>query len=136
MNPRTRAREVALQLLFQYDINPWVSVDAMEQFVRDRLGPVREDDFSLKLYHGVVKIRDEIDTRLSGIAENWRVSRMASVDRNILRMGAYEMLYMNGITPGPVVLDEAIELARRYGSEDSPAFVNGILDRLFRTGGK
>ena len=136
MNPRTRAREVALQLLFQYDINPWVTPEAMARFVRDRLGPVREDDFSLMLYRGVIEIREAIDVRLSAIAENWRVARMASVDRNILRMGAWEMIYMPDPTPGPVVLDEAIELARRYGSEDSPAFVNGILDRLFRTGGK
>jgi transcription antitermination protein NusB len=136
MNPRSRAREVALQLLFQYDQNPNVSRKALEAFARGRLGEGANDPFCLTLYDGVLKNRTEIDTRLSAIAENWRLSRMAGVDRNILRLGAFELLFLPEPTPGPVALNEAIELARRYGSAESPAFVNGILDRLFRTSGK
>jgi N utilization substance protein B len=71
----------------------------------------------------------DIDRRLTEAAENWRLTRMAVVDRNVLRLGAYELLHMPE-TPPNVALDEAIELGRRYGSADSPAFVNGVLDRL------
>ncbi len=74
---------------------------------------------------------DEIDKRLAAAAENWRVIRMATVDRNVLRLGAYELLF-NKDTPPAVAFDEAIELARRYGSAESSSFVNGVLDRLRR----
>jgi N utilization substance protein B len=79
----------------------------------------------------VVAHLDEIDRRLTAAAENWRLPRMAAVDRNVLRLGAHELLYLPE-TPAAVAFDEAIELARRYGSADSPAFVNGVLDRLRR----
>ena len=86
--------------------------------------------FSTSLYDGVVKHLSEIDAKLSAAAENWRLVRMANVDRNVLRLGAYEVLHTTSETPAPVIIDEAIELARRYGSEDSPAFVNGVLDKI------
>jgi N utilization substance protein B len=130
MTRRSRAREVALQLLFQRDLNPHVSRTAIEQFVRDRLprdAPLVP--FCLSLYDGVELLRADIDKYLAAAAENWRVARMANVDRNVLRMGAFELLYTPE-TPPQVVLDEAIELARRFGSADSPAFVNGVLDRI------
>ena len=129
MTRRSRAREVALQLLFQRDLNPSVERPAIEQFVRDR---IREPDvaaFCLALFDGITSNGVAIDAQLAAAAENWRLQRMAAVDRNVLRIGAYELLFTPQ-TPAKVVLDEAIELARRYGSADSPAFVNGILDRL------
>ena len=89
----------------------------------------RLEPFSLGLYEGVVAHADDIDRRLAAAAENWRVVRMAVVDRNVLRLGGYELLYTPE-TPTNVAFDEAIELARRYGSASSPAFVNGVLDRL------
>jgi len=129
MTRRSRAREVALQLLFQRDLNQAVDRAALEQFVRDRLRDDSLMPFCLGLYDGVVANQTDIDRRLSESAENWRLVRMAAVDRNVLRLGAYELLHTPD-TPPNVALDEAIELARRYGSADSPAFVNGVLDRL------
>src|SRR5581483_2667677 len=85
--------------------------------------------FCVALYDGVEAHREAIDRRLGAAAENWRLARMPAVDRNVLRIGAYELLYATD-TPSSVALDEAIELARRFGSKDSPAFVNGVLDRL------
>jgi len=132
MTRRSRAREVALQLLFQRDHNPGVLRPALEQFARDRLHDPALVDFCLTLFDGVLSHLEEIDRRLAGAAENWRLPRMATVDRNVLRLGAFELLFTSGETPSAVAFDEAIELARRYGSADSPAFVNGVLDRLRR----
>lgn len=129
MAKRSRAREVALQLLFQRDMNPSMDRPAVEQFVNDRLHDRTLTPFCLGLYDGVLTHREEIDRRLAEAAENWRLSRMPVVDRNALRLGAFELLYAAD-TPKSVALDEAIELARRFGSKDSPAFVNGVLDRL------
>jgi N utilization substance protein B len=129
MTRRSRAREVTLQLLFQRDHNPRIQRNAIEQFAQDRLG---DDDlrvFCLKLYDGVLENLPDIDRRLTESAENWRLPRMAAVDRNVLRLGAYELV-CTPETPPEVALNEAIELARRFGSADSPAFVNGVLDRL------
>jgi N utilization substance protein B len=129
MTRRSRAREVALQLLFQRDLNAHIDRATIERFVRDRLRDVSLVPFCLTLYDGVLANQADIDRRLTEAAENWRLTRMAAVDRNVLRLGAYELLHMPE-TPPHVALDEAIELARRYGSADSPAFVNGVLDRL------
>jgi transcription antitermination protein NusB len=129
MARRSRAREVVLQLLFQRDHNPIIDRAATERFVHDRLRDPPLEPFCLGLYDGVIAHVADIDSRLAEAAENWRLPRMATVDRNVLRLGAYELLFAPD-TPAGVALDEAIELARRYGSADSPAFVNGILDRL------
>ncbi len=129
MTRRSRAREVALQLLYQRDLNPNVKRGVIERFAKDRLHDSDVTPYCLGLYDGVVGHAEDIDTRLSAAAENWRLPRMAAVDRNVLRLGAYELLYQPD-TPPLVALDEAIELARRYGSADSPSFVNGVLDRL------
>jgi N utilization substance protein B len=129
MTRRSRAREVALQLLFQLDHNTGVERPAIEQFVSNRLRDAGLVPFCLALYDGVHDHLADIDAKLATAAENWRLPRMATVDRNVLRMGAYEILYTPE-TPVSVVLDEAIELARRYGSTESSSFVNGVLDRL------
>lgn len=129
MTRRSRAREVTLQLLFQRDFNKRIDRPALERFVRDRLRDETLMSFCLGLYDGVIGNQSDIDRRLSEAAENWRLARMAAVDRNVLRLGAYELLHTPD-TPPNAALDEAIELARRYGSADSSAFVNGVLDRL------
>lgn len=132
MTRRSRAREVALQLLCQRDANPGVPRPAVEEFVRGRL---RGDDlrsFALALYDGVCTRQPAIDGRLTVAADNWRLVRMAAVDRNVLRLGAYELVYAGGETPAEAALDEAIELAKRYGSKETPAFVNGVLDKVLR----
>jgi N utilization substance protein B len=112
-------------------VNPGVSRKDIERFINDRLHhDPTAIPYCLQLYDGAISHRNEIDTRLAAIAENWRISRMAITDRNVLRLGIYEMLFHNDPTPAPVAIDEAIELARRFGSADSAAFVNGILDKL------
>jgi len=129
---RSRAREVALQLLYQCDLNPTVQRKVIVDFVRDRLPDANLRPFALALYDGVVANKEEIDSQLTAAAENWRLPRMAAVDRNVLRLGSYELLHTPE-TPAKVALDEAIEMARRYGSANSPAFINGVLDRLLQT---
>jgi N utilization substance protein B len=132
MTRRSRAREVALQLLFQRDGNPDVARSAVEAFARDRLSDPEAETFCLGLYDGVVRHLKEIDALLTAASENWKLHRMAASDRNVLRLGTYEISYAPEATPGPVALNEAIELARRYGSKDSAGFVNGVLDKVFR----
>jgi N utilization substance protein B len=129
MTRRSRAREVALQLLFQRDLNPGVDRAWIERFAHDRIREAEVAPFCLRLFDGITAHLDAIDAELAAAAENWRLPRMAAVDRNVLRMGAYEILFTPE-TPANVALNEAIELARRYGSADSPSFVNGVLDRL------
>jgi N utilization substance protein B len=132
MTRRSRAREVALQLLFQRDMNPNVSRPVLERFAHDRLSDPEAEAFCLSLYDGVTASLPEIDNRITAASENWKLQRMAASDRNVLRLGAYELGFAEPRTPGPVALDEAIELARRYGSKDSPSFVNGVLDKVYR----
>lgn len=133
MSRRSRAREVALQSLYQLDLGRIADPDrdqlaAIHRFHRGRLrfGPLVE--FADALVAGVIARRDVIDAALEARSENWRLSRMAATDRTVLRIAAYELF--NTDTPAPVVADEAIELARRYGSEASPRFVAGILGQL------
>jgi transcription antitermination protein NusB len=133
MTRRSRAREVALQLLYQRDLNASVKRSAIERFVSERLRDPELWPFCLGLYDGVVARAADIDARLTAVAENWRLPRMAAVDRNVLRLGAYELLHVPEM-PSGVAINEAIELARRFGSEGSPAFVNGVLDRVRPSG--
>jgi N utilization substance protein B len=129
MSRRSRAREVALQVLFQDDLNPGGNPHQADEFLRARLG--NDDDlvgFARSLVSGVRRNREELDQLLNRTAENWRVERMAATDRNVLRLGAFEIIY--GDTPDPVAINEAVELAKRYGTAQSAQFVNGILDRF------
>jgi N utilization substance protein B len=134
MARRSRAREVALQLLFQADQNGVaVPRPAVEQFCRDRLRDPELVAFALALFDGTAAHRAEIDKAIIATAENWRLTRMNPSDRNVLRLGAYELLHAPDPSPAAVALNEAIELARRFGTADSPAFVNGILDKISKT---
>ena len=128
MSRRSRAREIALQALFQEDLNPANSLENLGTFLAARLQdePLRE--FAKQLVLGVKRNQDELDQLLAEKASNWSVPRMAATDRNLLRLGAYEIRYAD--TPDRVAIDEAIELAKRYGTANSPQFINGILDKL------
>ncbi len=131
MARRSKAREVALQLLFQHDQNGVpVPRPAVTRFTRDRLSDRDLEEFALSLYDGVLKHQVTIDALLTKTAEKWRLSRMMPVDRNVLRMGTYELLHGAEQAATGVVIDEAIELARRFATLDSPGFVNGILDKI------
>jgi len=128
MSRRSRAREVALQVLFEDDVNPRASVDDMRRFVSARLHSPDLEEFCLSLIQGVRRNQQELDQLLSQTADNWSVARMAATDRNVLRLGAYEIIYTE--TPDRAAINEAVELAKRYGSAQSAQFVNGILDKF------
>jgi N utilization substance protein B len=129
MPRRSRAREVALQALHELEFNPPVDERAAARrrrfFLEARLRSSRLVDFAEGLVSGVAGNRPGLDALLDGRSNRWRVSRMAATDRTVLRIALHELLHTD--TPGPVVVDEAIELARRYGSAESPRFVAGIL---------
>lgn len=125
---RHKAREVALQMLFQKDLNPDVAPDLIREQIQDALKDEQLCRFAWSLYAGVTESRAVIDARIDAVAANWTVNRMPTTDRNAIRLGAFELLYTD--TPPRVVIDEALELAKSFGSENSSAFVNGILDRL------
>jgi N utilization substance protein B len=130
MSRRSRAREVALQVLYQYDLNP-DTVAPIETFLRQRLGgEPRLIEFAHSLITGVRQRAEQVDRYLGSSADNWSLDRMAVTDRNVLRLGVYELFYTD--TPGRVVVNEAVELAKRFGDKESPSFINGILDRLLR----
>ncbi|OWK34776.1 transcription antitermination factor NusB [Fimbriiglobus ruber] len=131
MARRSRSREVALQLLFQRDQNAIiVPRKAIEKFTRDRLRDPDLVTFCLALYDGVVAHQPMIDKLISETAENWRLTRMMPADRNVLRLGTFELLHSPDQSPPAIILNEAIELARRFGTADSPSFANGILDKI------
>lgn len=126
---RSKAREVALQLLYQYDLNRSMPRPLIEAFVRARLRENSLRRLCLTLFDGTLAHLPALDQQLGKVAENWRLHRMAATDRNVLRLGAFELAHQPE-TPAAVILNEAIELARRFGSADSPGFVNGVLDRV------
>ena len=129
MSRRSRAREVALQILFEDDVNPRATVADMKKFVSGRLNNPELEEFCLSLILGVRRNQQELDQLLSETADNWSLARMAATDRNVLRLGAYEILYTD--TPDRAAINEAVELAKRFGSAQSAQFVNGILDKFF-----
>jgi N utilization substance protein B len=128
MTRRSKAREVVLQMLYQIDVNPDVAAPAVREMIHEQLPDEESQSFAWSLFVGVRENRGSLDSRISAAAENWTLARMAPTDRNALRLGAYELIFTN--TPHRVVIDETIELARRFGTAQSPQFVNGILDRL------
>ena len=128
MTRRSRAREVALQILFQDDLNPPELPARSQDFLRSRLNAPELVEFAQSLIDGVRRNRAELDQLLAQTAANWSLERMATTDRNVLRLGTYEILYTE--TPGRVAINEAVELAKRFGSAQSAQFVNGILDKF------
>ncbi len=131
MATRRRGREVALQMLFQLDASD-ASQNEVKQLYRACFAEGSlPDDFSIDLFDAVSAQLAEIDAVIEASSQNWRIERMSCVDRNILRIGISEILDANEI-PTRVAINEAVELAKRYGTKDSPSFVNGILDRVAR----
>jgi N utilization substance protein B len=128
---RRRARECALQMLFQIDLTGVEPAEVYEQFWKAHVAEADVRSFSEDLVDGVQAAKPELDRRIGRAASHWKISRMAVVDRNVLRMALYE-LDLRPQTPVGVVFDEAIEVARRFGSEESARFVNGVLDALRR----
>jgi N utilization substance protein B len=132
MPRRSRARSIAFQVLFQDDMNPKVNPAVGDQLIRRRLQTEELVQFAQSLVAGVRRHRAQLDKRIEQTAANWSLERMAVTDRNVLRLGAYELLYTD--TPARVAINEAVELAKRFGTAQSSQFVNGILDRLMKEG--
>jgi len=129
LGKRRRSREVALQVLYQLEITKQDALRTLAQFQEHFSESVERDDFVERLVLGVSEHGREIDRLIEKYSENWRLDRMNSIDRNILRMAAFELLYCEDIPP-KVTLNEAIDLGKRYGTDESGSFINGILDRI------
>ncbi len=133
MTRRSRGREVALQVLYQLEQNAGMPQAEVRRFIQRRLLNDRKlAEFTEGLISGVKEHQPRIDAMISEAAENWRLDRMAAIDRNILRLGAFEMMFAQDVPPR-VAINEALELAKRYSTAQSSRFVNGILDRLFQS---
>lgn len=129
MATRRESREWAIQLLFQVDMNPGVKLDgAFADFWLERDAPRPARNFAEQLVRGVVENREVIDEKIRAYTEHWDIGRMAVLDRNVVRMAIYEMLYREDIPP-VVSINEAVDLAKYFSSTESGKFVNGILDR-------
>lgn len=132
MRARSKARDIALCLLYQIEI---VGIEPQEVFLSDLAKSVKNPliiDFFSQLVKGVVSQKEKIDSLIKKYAQNWEIKRMAVIDRNILRLSVFELFFLKDIPP-KVSINEAIELAKRYGDLDSARFVNGILDKIYKS---
>ncbi len=132
MGKRTKARECAFQMLYQWDITREPMARVIEAFWRVRSTTDQTRARAESLATGARQAVEELDAAIAPAATNGRFERIAAVDRNILRLGTYELMH-EPMTPPAVVLDEAVEMAKRFGEADSPSFVNGVLDAILRS---
>src|SRR4051812_20345561 len=131
MGARRKARELVLQMLYQHDMSGNAADMIVDTFDDLQKAKPNTREFATKIFRGTVDNITEIDGMIQAQADNWRLSRMAVVDRNIIRMSIYEFLHEAG-TPKLVVIDEAIEIAKKFGTEKSSQFINGILDGILK----
>ena len=129
MGSRRKSRELALQILFELDTNQSDVQKAIDQFWKNFDYPEDLREFSERLVEGVAQHREELDRLISKHAKNWSLSRIDRVDRNILRAAIFELAHCPDIPP-KVAINEAIELSKKFGSEKSSSFINGILDKI------
>ncbi|HET6421897.1 MAG TPA: transcription antitermination factor NusB [Geobacteraceae bacterium] len=129
MGSRRRGRELALQILYAMEMNPSDPRPSASQLMEETKIDFDAADFAEDIVRGVAENRDLIDRKIGEKSKNWALSRMARVDLNILRIATYELLIREDI-PKNVTINEAIEVAKKFGTEDSPAFINGILDEI------
>jgi transcription antitermination factor NusB len=132
MGKRRRARELAVQVLFHMEYNPG-DPDAGFKLICENFRPSKAvRAFSRELVRGVLEKREELDGLIKRSSKNWRLERMSPVDRNILRVAVFEILYLQDIPP-KVSIDEGVELGKKFGTEESGSFINGILDHIFNS---
>lgn len=129
MGARTTGREAALQMLFSLEVSGNPATRVVTGYWRETPGDPEGREYADQIVLGVAEDLDAVDGVIRKASTNWRIERMARVDRNVLRLGAWELLHKPDV-PRAVILDEAVELAKRFGSEDSGAFVNGVLDKI------
>lgn len=131
MGRRTKARECALQMIYQWEITKDPMARVVEGFWKIRETTAATREMAERLACGAQSHIEEIDGAIGTAAKNWKLERIAGVDRGILRIGAYELIFEPG-TPPSVVIDEAVEMAKRFSEAESPGFVNGVLDAIMR----
>lgn len=129
MGARSTAREAALQMLFAIDAGGESADHVIRDFWREMPGDAEGRGYADDLVRGVAAALERVDEQIRAASEHWRLERMARVDRNVLRLGAYELVHALEV-PRAVIIDEAVELAKRFGTAESSAFVNGVLDRI------
>lgn len=129
MGSRRKGREAALQMLYQMDLSGVRGEDAVRLYWTFLAESHEGEELANVIVRGYSAARERIDGIIRDVSHHWRLERMARVDRNILRLGTFELLEMPDV-PRRVTLNEAVELAKRFGSEGSPGFVNGVLDRI------
>ncbi len=129
MGLRRAARECALQMLYEYDVGRLSQREILATFWEMNEHPKKVREFATQLFEGSLERLKEIDKTIQQHTKNWRLSRMAAVDRNILRLAVYEFL-SDSKTPGTVVINEALEIAKKFSTHESAQFVNGILDSI------
>jgi N utilization substance protein B len=132
MGTRRKAREAALQVLYEIDVSGTPAEQALETFFKlydDEESDADTREFAERLVRGCAAQLDAIDAKIRDVSRHWRIERMARVDRNVMRLAVYELMALDDV-PRRVTLNEAVELAKRFGDENSASFVNGVLDRI------
>ena len=129
MGARHSGREAALQMLFQLEASSVTPDQAVELFWRTFEADPEGRPYADVVLRGVAENVPVLDARIAAASKNWRLERMSRVDRNLLRLGTYELMFRKDV-PRAVILDEAVELAKSYGTDESSSFVNGVLDRI------
>ncbi len=129
MRRRTRARELAVQFLFQLDLRGDEIIGSLHEFIEGETDDKDVQEFAARLILGAKGRQEDTDRCLQQVARNWDLSRMAALDRNVLRMAVFELLHCPDIPP-KVTINEAIEIGKKYSTSNSGAFINGILDRV------
>lgn len=129
MGARTTAREAAVQMLYAWEASQEQLDRVIREYWRETPGDAEGRAYADETVRGVVERREDLDARITRASDNWRLERMTRVDRNVLRLGAYELCHRVDV-PRAVILDESVELAKRFGTEESGKFVNGVLERV------
>ena len=129
MGTRRKARELALQALFYLDMQKDESEEMLEYFCGCFCTSKKSRPFFMKLVNGVLETKGRIDALVEHYSQNWKINRMSCVDRNVMRIAVYEMLYCDDIPP-KVSINEAVDIGKKFGTQESGAFINGILDSI------
>jgi N utilization substance protein B len=129
LRKRRKSRELALQVLYHWDVTGQDAAKTLSQLQEHFSPGPGKDEFAERIVLGVLNHREEIDQLIEKVSENWRLDRMTVIDRNLLRLATFELRFCDDIPP-KVALNEAIDLGKRFGSEESGSFINGVLDRI------
>lgn len=132
MGKRRRARELAVQVLFHLEFSPDDPAEVFDLICENFQAPESIRDFSKRLVLGVCEKKERLDKAISQASRNWRIDRMTRLDRSILRLAVFEMMFVPDI-PARVSLDEAVEIGKKFGSEDSGRYINGVLDNIYNS---